>query len=155
MTENKTYLSKEKHKELSNELDFLTTTRRKEIAEKLEYAKSLGDLSENAEYQEARDDQAGTERRIAELELLLKNVEVVKKHHSDTVEIGSALVVQRVGEKEKKDFQIVGSEEADMATGKISNVSPLGQALMGGKKGDTVSFESPAGEIKYKIVNIE
>ncbi len=155
MNEEKTYLSKEKFKELSNELDFLTTTRRKEIAEKLEYAKSLGDLSENAEYQEARDDQAGTERRIAELELLLKNVEVVKKHHSDKVEIGSSIVVQRVGEKEKKDFQIVGSEEADMATGKISNVSPLGQALMGGKKEDTVSFESPAGEIKYKIVNIE
>ncbi|MFC1720853.1 transcription elongation factor GreA [Patescibacteria group bacterium] len=155
MDNQKTYLSKEKYKELSNELDFLTTTRRKEIAEKLEYAKSLGDLSENAEYQEARDDQAATEKRIAELELLLKNVEVVKKHHSDEVEIGSALVVQRVGEKQKRDFQIVGSEEADMATGKISNVSPLGKALMGGKKGDTVSFESPAGEVKYKIVSIE
>ncbi len=155
MTNNKTYLSKEKYKELSDELDFLTTTKRKEIAKKLEYAKSLGDLSENAEYQEARDDQAGIEKRIMELEALLKNVEVVKKHHSEKVEIGSVVVVQKVGDKEKKELQIVGSEEADMLMGKISNVSPLGSALMGGKKGDLVSFESPVGEVKYKIINIE
>ena len=98
-------LSKEKHKELTEELDFLKTKRRKEIAEKLEYAKSLGDLSENAEYHEAREDQANTERRIIDLEALLKDVEVVKKHHSEEVEIGSVVVVQKEGEKEKEPIR--------------------------------------------------
>jgi len=153
--EQKTYLSKEKYKELIDELDFLKTKRRKEIAEKLEYAKSLGDLSENAEYHEAREDQANTERRIVDLEILLKDVEVVKKHHSEEVEIGSVAIVQKEGEKEKRTYQIVGSAEADSAKGKISNVSPLGEALMGRKKGEIASFQIPAGEVKYKIIDIE
>jgi len=155
MEEEKTYLSKQKFKELSKELDLLKTERRKEIAEKLEYAKSLGDLSENAEYQEAREDQVNTERRILELETLLKDVEVVKKHHSEEVEVGAVIVVQKEGEKEKKTYEIVGSAEADSAAGKVSNVSPFGEALMGKKKGETASFQSPAGEVKYKIIDIE
>jgi len=155
MTDNKTYLSKEKHKELSNELDFLMTTKRKEIADKLEYAKSLGDLSENAEYQEAREDQANTERRILELEMTLKNAKVIKKHHSDEVEVGSVIIVQKAGESEKIKYQIVGSEEADTMAGKISNVSPLGMALMGKKKGDEAIFKSPAGKMRYNIIDIE
>ncbi len=155
MTDSKTYLSKEKYKELEHELDFLTTTKRKEIATKLEYAKSLGDLSENAEYQEAREDQANTERKILEIEIILKNANVIKKHHSDHVEVGSVVVVQKNGESEKTKYHIVGSEESDMSSGKISNVAPLGSALMGKKSGEGVSFESPSGKMKYTIINIE
>jgi len=150
-----TYLSKEKYKALQEELERLKTTRRKEIAEKLEFAKSLGDLSENAEYHEAREAQANTERRIVELEGLLEEVEVVEKHHSSIVEVGSVIIVKKEGDKDKHKYQIVGSEEADFATGKISNVSPLGGALMGKKKGDRASFQSPAGNVEYKIVDIE
>ncbi|MEK7134136.1 MAG: transcription elongation factor GreA [Patescibacteria group bacterium] len=151
----KSYVSKQKYKELGNELDYLKTTRRKEIAEKLEYAKSLGDLSENAEYHEARDDQAGTEKRILELEDILKHAQMVEKHHSEVVEIGSAIVVKKTGEKDEKKYQIVGSEEADTGAGKISYLSPLGAALMGKKKGDKTSFQSPVGKVEYSIVEIE
>lgn len=151
----KTYLSKQKHKELAGELANLKTARRKEVAEKLEYAKSLGDLSENAEYHEAREDQANVEKRILEIETTLKNAEVVEKHHSNTVEVGSVVVVQKEGDKEKRNYQIVGSTEADSASGKISHVSPLGEALMGKKKGDTAIFQSPKGKVQYKVVDIE
>jgi len=153
--EEKTYLSKEKHKELTEELNFLKTERRKELADRLEDAKALGDLSENAEYHAAREDQANSEKRIVELEVMLKNAEVVEKHHSDVVEVGASVVVKKEGGSEKKTFEIVGSEDADTSAGKISNVSPLGQALLGGKKGDTVSFQSPAGKVEYKIIEIE
>jgi len=152
--EEKTYLSKEKHKELTEELNFLKTERRKELADRLESAKALGDLAENAEYHAAREDQANSEKRIVELETLLKDAEVVEKHHSDVVEVGASVVVKKEGE-DKKTFEIVGSEDADTSAGKISNVSPLGEALLGGKKGDTVSFQSPAGKVEYKIIEIE
>ncbi len=151
----KSYVSKEKYKELGKELEYLKTARRKEIAEKLEYAKSLGDLSENAEYHEAREDQAGTEKRILELEEILKNAQVVEKHHSEAVEIGSVIIVKKTGGKDEKKYQIVGSEEADTVTGKISYLSPLGSALMGKKKGDKASFQSPAGKVEYTIIEIE
>ncbi len=155
MNDNKTYLSKEKYKEFVNELDYLKTTRRKEVADKLEYAKSLGDLSENAEYHEAREDQANVEKRIGELETILQNAEVVEKHHSEAVEIGSVVVVKKK-DGDKSKYQIVGSEEADTEAGKISNVSPLGEALMGKRKGDTAVFKSPTGKkMEYKITDIE
>jgi len=151
----KSYVSKEKYKELGKELEYLKTTRRKEIAEKLEYAKSLGDLSENAEYHEAREDQAGTEKRILELEEILKYAQVVEKHHSETVEVGSAIVVKKNGDKDERKYQIVGSEEADTMNGKISHLSPLGSALMGKKKGDKATFQSPVGKVEYTIIEIE
>jgi len=156
MVENKTYLSKEKFEELKQELDFLKGTRRKEIADQLELAKSFGDLSENAEYHQAREAQATVEGRIIELGGLLKSVEIVAHHASDIVDVGTAAVVKREGEKEEKSFEIVGSEEADTASGKISLNSPLGQALMGKKKGEKFIFKTPAGkEINYKILKIE
>ena len=136
--ENKEYLTKEKHYELMEELDFLKTTRRKEIAEQLEYAKSLGDLSENAEYHEAREQQALTEDRLNKIEYVLKNAEIVSHRKSDTAEMGSTVVVQKVGQRERKEFTLVGSEEADMAQGKISHQSPLGQAIIGKKKKEEV-----------------
>ncbi len=153
--EEKQYLTKEKFKELQEELDFLKTTRRKEIAEKLEFAKSLGDLSENAEYQEARQDQAETEDRILTVESILTTAEIIHKSKGDTVKVGSIVVVKKTDAKNTTEYQIVGSEEADMESGKISNMSPIGAALIGKNKGDIVVYSTPKGEIKSKIIDIK
>lgn len=152
----KEYLTKEKLDELTKELDFLKTTRRKEIAEKLEFAKSLGDLSENAEYQEARENQAAAEERISKLENIISSAIIItKKKGDDTVRVGSTVVVQRGQEKNTREYQIVGSEEADMASGKISNKSPIGEALLGKSKGSTVEYETPVGKVSCTIIDIK
>lgn len=152
---NKEYLSKEKFKILTEELKDLKTVKRKKIAEELEFAKGLGDLSENAEYHEAREAQASLEDRILQLESILSNAEIVVTHHSDKVEVGSVVNVKKTGDKVEKKYSIVGSEEADTATGKISFKSPLGQALLGKKKGEEFKFKTPTGEAKYTVVSIE
>lgn len=152
---NTEYLSKEKFKELTAELEELKTSKRKQIAEELEFAKSLGDLSENAEYHEAREAQAALEDRISQLESVLANAEIVSAHHSNTVEVGSVVHVQKAGDKAKKTYSIVGSEEADFVSGKISFKSPLGEALLGKKKGEQFNFKTPAGEVKYTVISIE
>jgi transcription elongation factor GreA len=149
------YLTKEKYTELEKELEFLKTTRRKEIAEALEYAKSLGDLSENQEYQEARDSQGVLEDRIMRLEQILKSASIVSAHVSNIVAVGSEITVERGSDKVKRTFSIVGSEEADAALGKISVKSPLGLSAMGKSKGDTFSFETPSGIMSYKIIDIK
>jgi len=151
----KQYLTKEKFDELTNELKELSTTRRRELAVHLEYARSLGDLSENAEYHQAREDQAISEDRIAKLEVLLKHAEIIKQHHSDSVDLGTTVTVQKAGDKDKKEYIIVGSEEADMLAGKISHTSPLGRAIVGTKKGDTFTFSTPKGEVQYKVISIK
>lgn len=155
MKESTHYLTKEKYKEFKDELDFLKTTRRKEVAENLEYAKALGDLSENAEYQEARELQANVEDRISHLEMILKNAAILDEKHGDVIDIGTTVVVQKQGEKDTAKYKLVGSEEADMAKGLLSNLSPLGSALIGKKKGDSFSFTSPKGVMSYKVINIE
>ena len=150
-------ISQEKFEELTRELDELRTTRRREVAEQLEYARSLGDLSENAEYQEAREMQAAVEERIGKLEGILKNAKIVKGSKSDIVGMGSTVTVQKLGSKSEADahtYIIVGAEEADMLSGKISYHSPLGNALMGKKKGDEFSFHTPRGLQKYKILMV-
>jgi transcription elongation factor GreA len=152
--EEKQYLTKEKIQEFQKELETLKTIRRKEVAEHLEYAKKLGDLSENAEYQEAREEQAEVEDRINHLETLLKTAVVIDERHSDTVGIGSTVQVQKEGGESSK-YKIVGSEEANMAEGKVSNLSPLGKALMGKGKGEKIAFNTPKGQVTYKIVSIE
>jgi len=148
------YLSQEKYDALKQELNQLKTEERKKVAESLEYAKSLGDLSENAEYHEARDKQADLEDRITELEETLKYSQIVTAHHSSLVEVGVTVTTKRSDGREEK-FSIVGAEETDMLAGKISHESPLGSALLGHKVGDTVSVITPKGETKYKIVNIQ
>src|SRR3989338_1725307 len=155
MADTKEYLTQEKYDELTKELEFLKTTRRKEVAEHLEYAKSLGDLSENAEYHEARNTQAEIEERIAHLEGVLKNVEIVGPRQSDSVGIGSTVIVQKEKETAPRTYSLVGSEEANMAVGKISDHSPLGGAMMGKKKGDTFSVATPGGEVKYTILSVQ
>ena len=149
------YITKEKKKELENELNDLKGPRRKEILENLEYAKSLGDLSENAEYHQTREDQGKLEGRIAKIEQILRSSQVVSQSGGDIVEVGSKVVVEKDGSKEKQTYLVVGSEEADMALGKISNRSPFGVAIFGKKKGDKISFKTPAGGVvNYKIISV-
>ena len=149
-----TYLTKEKFDALSAELENLKTVRRKEIAQDLEYAKSLGDLSENAEYQEAREAQSSIEERIGKIEALLKTALIVSAHTTETVTIGSKVVLKKDGSAEPSEYTMVSSEEADVSVGKLSYASPLGDTLMGKKKGQTFDFKSPKGNIKYTIVSI-
>lgn len=155
MADAKEYLTKAKYDELTEELSFLIHQKRKEVAEHLEHAKSLGDLSENAEYHEARDEQAKVEARIAQLEYMLKHAEIVKHTRGDIVVAGTTVVVTKSGEKDKQTFLLVGSEEADMSTGKLSYQSPLGRMLMGKKKDDAFELETPKGTVTYKIVELK
>lgn len=155
MPEDNVYITKEKKVDLEKELHELQTVRRKEILEALEFAKSLGDLSENAEYHQAREEQGKLEERISEIEYLLQNAQVVDSHHADKVEVGATVTVQKKGSKDKQVFQIVGREEVDFAAGKISHRSPLGQALVGKVKGDIATFISPKGEVSYTILKID
>jgi len=148
------YITEEKKKALEIELKELKGPKRKEILDNLEYAKSLGDLSENAEYHNAREEQAKLEQRIHRVEQILESSQIISKRGGDIIEVGSNVVVQKEGSKEEKTFQVVGSEEADMALGKISNHSPFGEALFGNKKGDVISFKTPSGVVNYKIVNV-
>ncbi len=148
------YITEEKRKALEIELKELKGPKRKEILENLAYAKSLGDLSENAEYHQTREDQGKLEERIAKIEQILQSSQVVSGGGGDEIEIGSKVVVLKDGEKKEKKYQIVGSEEADMAQGKISNKSPFGKALFGRKKGENVSFKTPNGVVNYKIIDV-
>ncbi len=154
MDKNVVYITEEKKKELELELLDLQGPKRKEIIDALEYAKSLGDLSENAEYHQAREDQGKLEAKIKNIEQILKSATIVKKTGSDTVEIGSEVVVEKQDTKEKKTYIIVGSQEADMLQNKISNTSPIGEAFWGKKKGDLVKFKTPKGEVNYKIIKV-
>jgi transcription elongation factor GreA len=155
MNDTKHYITKAKLDELEAELLDLKGVKRKKILEDLEYAKSLGDLSENAEYHQAREEQGKLEDRINKVEAILKDSIVVEKHHSTHVEVGSTITVKKEGDKDKRVFTIVGSEEADTSLGKISNTSPLGMALMGKKKGESAIFTSPKGAVSYTIVSVE
>ncbi|MGI5827099.1 MAG: transcription elongation factor GreA [Patescibacteria group bacterium] len=137
---------------LKEEYDFLTTTKRREIADRIERAKDLGDLSENAEYSEAKDAQALNEGRILELASILKNVTVVNHKSTGEVALGSSVTV-KVGNKEKQ-FKIVSFNEADPFNGLISNESPLGVAFLGKEKGAIVEVETPRGVVVYKIIKV-
>lgn len=155
MNDENNYLSKEKFDELTTELEHLKTVRRREIAEQLEYARSLGDLSENAEYEEARNLQAATEDRIRIIEESLSHARIIEHNKGNTISLGNTVTIQKQGEKDEHSYIIVGSAEANMHEHKISHLSPLGSALMDKKKGDTFSFETPKGVQKYKIINIK
>jgi len=154
MDNQKDYLSQEKFEGLKDELKKLKTVDRKEVAERLEYAKSLGDLSENAEYHEARDQQADIEDRIMQIDEMLKNAVIVTEKHGQVIEIGSTVVVKKDGGQEGT-YVIVGSEEADMLNGKISFQSPIGGALLGKQKGERISVATPRGEIVYSILDVK
>ncbi len=155
------YITKEKRKALEIELEDLKGPKRKEILASLEYAKSLGDLSENAEYHQTREEQGNLEERIKKIEQILQSSQIVSGGGGDVIEVGSSVVVQKQvnnvkikDKQEIKTYLIVGREEADMAKGKISNKSPFGEALLGKKKGENISFATPNGVVHYKILNV-
>jgi len=149
------YLTREKFEALGKELEHLKTVKRKEVAEALEYAKSLGDLSENQEYQEARDSQAILEDRINHLEAMLKSAKIVSAQSSNLVAVGSVITVEKAGDQSRKSYTMVSSEEADAMRGRISIHSPFGLAAIGKAKGETFSFETPSGMMSYKIIDIK
>ncbi|HVM30735.1 MAG TPA: transcription elongation factor GreA [Candidatus Limnocylindrales bacterium] len=147
------YLSKEKLEQLRQELDEMVNVRRAEVAARIHEAKQHGDITENAEYEDAKNEQAFVEGRIQSISALIKNAVVIEKGSSTGhVQIGSTVEVQSQDGKEK--FRIVGSAEADPGAGLISNESPVGRALLGHKKGDTVAVSVPAGDWTYKILSI-
>lgn len=147
------YLSKDGLEQIRQELEELVNTRRAEIAARIHEAKEHGDITENAEYEDAKNEQAFVEGRIQALSALVKNAVVIKENHSSThVQIGSTVTIQSKDGKES--FMIVGSAEASPAEGRISNESPVGRALLGRKKGDEVVVTVPAGDSKYKILSI-
>ena len=148
------YITEEKRQKLLDELKDLKGPKRKEILASLEYSKSLGDLSENAEYHQAREEQSKLEERIVKIEQILQSSQTVKGGGGDVIEIGSKVVVQKESTKDEQTYVIVGSEEADMKNGKISNRSPLGVSLFGKKKGDSISFKTPSGVVNYKIISV-
>lgn len=150
----KEYLSKEKYEELERELDYLRREKRKQVAERLENARSLGDLAENAEYHSARDEQAEVESRIGYLKDMLKKAEIIQHKKSDVASVGSVVTLQKNGSSDKIEYQIVGSEESDLTNGKISYRSPLGEAILGKKKKEEFSFETPKGVVNYIIVDL-
>ena len=155
MTEKKTFLTVEGHRKLVEELEYLTTVRRAEIAKIIHEAKMDGDVMENAGYEEARRQQAFLEGRILTLQAMLENVEIIQANgKTDVVDLGSRVTVAEDG-FEPETYTIVGSAEANPASGRISNASPLGKALMAHKVGDRVSFSTPGGPIEVKIVAIE
>jgi transcription elongation factor GreA len=155
MTDAPTLVSQEKFDEIVKELEHLKTVRRTEIAKNLEYARALGDLSENAEYQEARDLQAATEERIKRLEEMVRNTKIITDgKKKDEVGFSSKVSIKKEGSVDVHEYTIVGSEEADMRVKKLSHVSPLGAALMGKKKGDTFTFETPGGKQTYTIEKV-
>ena len=152
----KVLLTSEGLAKLQDELDNLKNVRRKENTEALKVAKSFGDLSENSEYDEAKNEQAEIEARISEIENMLKNAEIIDEEGvaTDVVSIGSKVTVKDLDDGETAEYYLVGSTEADPMKGKISDESPVGAALIGHKIGETVSVEAPMGVIEYEIVNI-
>ena len=150
-------LSAERLEELKSELTYLKTVREKEVADQIKEARSFGDLSENSEYDEAKNEQGKLYSRIAELENILANCVVIEEHATDpnTVRMGSRITVKDAATGEEETYQVVGSQEADPMNGRISEESPFGKALIGAKEGDTVSVEAPQGIINYTVLKIE
>ena len=147
------YLSKEGLEKLKKELWQLKNVKRKQVVERIKESKSYGDINENLEYEDAKNEQAFIEGRIQELENIFKKAKIIQKTKTDKVLLGSVVKVKFDGQEE--EFIIVGSKEADPASGKISSGSPLGRALMEKSVGDEVEVETPSGKLKYKIISIE
>lgn len=157
MEAKKNLLTYEGLKALEDELHDLKVVRRKEVAGKIKEAREQGDLSENAEYDAAKDEQRDIEARIEEIEKILKNAEVVVEDEVDVnkINVGCTISVLDMEYEEEREFKIVGSSEANSLKGKISNESPVGKALMGKSVGDVVTVETQAGMFQYKILTIE
>lgn len=154
----KTYpMTIEEKEKLEKELEELKLVRRPEIVERIKIARSYGDLSENSEYEAAKDEQAFVEGQISSIETKIRYAEIVNSDAvaADEVAIGKTVTIQEVGETDQEVYQIVGAAGADAFANKISNESPIGQALIGKKKGDTVTVQTPAGSYDVKIVDVK
>jgi transcription elongation factor GreA len=147
------YLTPDGLEKLKKQLTHLENEGRKEAAEKMRHAISFGDISENAAYDEARESQILLEGKISELKEKIVGAKIIGKNCTDKVQVGSTVLVSEEGKEQ--EFQIVGSEEADVLAGKISNLSPLGKMLLGKIKGDKVCLNTPGGKIEYKILGIK
>lgn len=158
MQEDAVLLTEEGLNALTEELEYLKTDKRKQVAERLKEAISYGDLSENSEYEEAKNEQAFVEGRIVELEKMIKNAQIIdekKAHSAKKVQIGTTVVIKSNEKKaQKEEFTIVGSTEADPLNNRLSNESPIGKALLGRKKGDKVKVKAPAGEFEFELVDL-
>lgn len=150
-----TYVTQEFLEKMKKELDYLKSTKRLEVAQRLKEAIALGDLSENSEYVDAKNEQAFTEGKILELEAKIRTAVVIEASKSDHVGMASSVRIRDLQTGDEEDVTIVGSSEADPFEGKISNESPVGRALIGAKKGDMVEVNAPAGILKYQVVEIQ
>ena len=157
MEEKEVLLTQEGYNNLESELNFLKTEKRAEIADRIKVALGFGDLSENSEYDEAKTAQAENEVRIAELENKLRHAKIIEQKDidTDTVQVGNRVQVLDMEFDEKVEYQIVGSTEVNLAENRISNESPLGEALIGAKKNNIVEVNAPGGVMKYKILSIK
>lgn len=148
------YLTQKGFDELKKELEYLKLEKRPEVINALKDARALGDLSENAEYDSARSMQAEVEGRIAELEVMLDNAKIITESSTDKVSLGSTVIVRYIEDGEKEEYTIVGSKEADPFSNKISNESPIAQAILGLEVGKVVTVDSPNGKYDIEIVSI-
>jgi transcription elongation factor GreA len=150
-------LTPDGHVKLKEEIEYLSTVKRREVAERIKQAREFGDIAENSEYDDAKNEQAMLEHRIATLEERLKNSRVIEKREitTDVVSVGTKVRLRDVDAKETIEYFIVGSAEANPAEHKLSNESPVGRAIMGRKKGETVEVVAPRGSLKYKIMDIK
>lgn len=155
MAEMKYKMSRERYEEIERELEYMQTVREKEVAEQIKEARSYGDLSENSEYDEAKTEQGKLYSKIAEYKNLLENAEIVEvTARAGAIGIGSKVKVLDIEFNEEAEYQIVGSQEANPRTGRISDDSPFGRGLMGHKIGETVTVEAPAGALQFKILDV-
>jgi transcription elongation factor GreA len=151
------YVTEEGLRAIQEELDFLVNVRRPEVAKRIGEAKADGDISENAGYDEAKNQQAFLEGRIMELEQKLKRAVVIQNHDTpaDVVDLGRSVTLQEVGYDDQETYLIVGSAETNPSSGRISNESPMGKSLIGKRKGDRVTVQTPGGELEFEIVGVE
>ena len=155
--EREVILTEEGYAKLQDEIEYLTTTKRREVADRIKTAREFGDISENSEYDDAKNEQAHVESRILQIEHQLRNARIVDTHDvaTDVVGIGTKVTVRTTADKKTKSFALVGSAEADPVNDRLSNESPIGKALMGRKKGDKVTVATPRGQVEYQVVKIE
>ncbi len=157
VAESKYKMSQERYDEIKEELHYLETVREKEVSELIKEARSFGDLSENSEYDEAKTEQGKLYSKIAELKALIEKAEIIEKTEMDrgTVALSSRIKLLDVDENEELEYQIVGSQEANPMSGRISDESPIGRGLLGHRVGETVTIDAPAGEMKFTILSVE
>ncbi|MDX6554697.1 MAG: transcription elongation factor GreA [Miltoncostaeaceae bacterium] len=150
-------LTEEGYSKLTEEIEYLSTTKRLEVAERIKEAREFGDISENSEYDDAKNEQAQLEHRIQSLEQKLRNARVIDTEHvsTETVSIGARVTLREAGGGKVREYSIVGSAEADPRNQRLSNESPVGRALLGRRKGDKVTIPAPRGALQYEIVSIK